>query len=329
MGLFFLSVTIGMLGYSLIEHFNLVDAFYMTIITIGAVGFTEVHELSRDGRIFTSLYIIFNLGIYAYVVFVITTYVFQGELGNLFNNLLNRNKMSKMENHVIVCGYGRNGFKATGELLKNNFKVVVIEKNPILFKEKSAENIPNLVFVEGDSTSDELLIEAGIKNASAILTTLPNDSENVFITLTARELNDDIKIIARASDPNSEKKLKRAGANYVVMPEFIGGAHMARLVTNPEMLSFMNIVGEDVNSRLRLEEVLVERLPKDYYDKSIADLNIDKRILIVGYRNPNGHFIFNPDHSVIIQPKGILFLLGPHGAMEGFRKSYVAAVPHA
>jgi len=319
-GIFILSIVIGMLGYSLIEHFNFVDAFYMTIITIGAVGFSEVHQLSEVGKIFTSFYIIFNLGVYAFVLFVITTHVFQGELGNLFNNLLNRKKMSKMENHIIVCGYGRNGLKATNELLKNNYQIVVIERNAALFKEKNAEKLPNLVFIEGDATQDELLTETGIQRASAILITLPNDSENVFITLTARELNSGIEIVARASDPNSEKKLKRAGADFVVMPEFIGGVHMARLVTNPEMMSFMNMGDEDNSSRLRLEEIMVDKLPKHYYHKSIAELHIDKKILIVGYRDEDENFTFNPEHSLKMNPKGIVFLLGTHDTMEVFRK---------
>ena len=228
-----------------------------------------------------------------------------------------------MENHIIICGYGRNGLKATSELLKNNYNIVVIERNAALFKEKDAEKIPNLIFIEGDATQDELLMQTGIKNAATIITILPNDAENVFITLIARELNNDIKIIARASDPNSEKKLKRAGANYVVMPEFIGGVHMARLVTNPEMMAFMSIAGEDINSRLRLEEIQIEKLLKNLQSKSISDLNIDKRIAIVGYRNPNRHFMFNPDHNTIVNPNRILFLLGAHEALETFKKNYI------
>jgi voltage-gated potassium channel len=319
----FISIVIGMSGFMIIEHFGWIDAFYMTIITIGSVGFTEVHQLSPAGRIFTSLYIIFNLSVFAFIVSVITRYFFEGELGNLFKKIRTDKKIKKMKNHIIVCGYGRNGSKAVEELKRYHKTIVVIEENQTLFQARSED--PAIAFLQGNASQDEVLVNAGIRNAAAIITTLPSDADNVFIALTARELNPGIKIIARASDIQSESKLKRAGADHVVMPEVIGGFHMASLVTNPDMMHFADLIRGEEDAQLRVKEFTYEQFLENYRGKNIGELHIkqNNKILIVAYTGPSEGFIFNPEEHIKLQPAGSLILLGDRQNLELFKKKYI------
>jgi len=202
LGLSMLSILIGVIGFVRIEGCSVLDSFFMAIITISTVGFEEVRPLSDNGKIFTSLYIILNLTIFAYVVSVITTYLVEGELRSLFRTFMSERELKKFDKHIIVVGYGRNGYMAVSELEKSKKNFIIIERD-----DKSVEEISKnkkLPFLRGDATSDETLIAAGIHKAKSIITTLPQDSDNVFITLTARELNPQIQIISRASRKNSE-----------------------------------------------------------------------------------------------------------------------------
>jgi len=214
-GLFLLSITIGLIGFSFIEDLDFVNALYMTIITVGTVGFTEVKELSPAGRVFTSIYILFNLGLFAYVVSVVSSYFFEGKINAIFKSYRSGMEISKLKNHVIVCGYGRNGSRAAEELLKGGKQFVIIDNNPEIH-----HVIPQrMKWFVGDATEDENLKMVGIEHASVIIITTPSDSANVFITLTARFLNEHIRIIARASSKETESKLYRAGASNVIMPD--------------------------------------------------------------------------------------------------------------
>ena len=167
-----LSFTVGIVGYSQIENFAFWDAFYMTVITISTVGFKELHELSPTGRIFTSFYIIFNISIFAYIISVITKYLFEGELKEIYKNYMTNLDVRKLNNHVIVCGYGRNGSKAAGELKNANKQFIIIDKDVDLIKHKLV-NQDDFLYLEGEATDDETLKLAGIDRASAIITIYP------------------------------------------------------------------------------------------------------------------------------------------------------------
>ena len=212
-----LSLLIGVLGFMKVEDYDLMNAFYMAVITISTVGFTEVHELSPNGRLFTSIYILLNLGIFAYVVSVITSYLFEGKLRSIFKDFMVDRELNKLNNHVIVCGYGRNGSQACEELLNSGREFVVIEKDPEI--RQSVPSSSDFQFLIADATMDGNLKLAGIERAEVIIITTPSDAANVFIALTARALKPDIKIISRASEKQTEEKLYRAGANQVIMPD--------------------------------------------------------------------------------------------------------------
>ncbi len=271
--LFFLSLVIGTIGFMLIEDYVLIDAFYMAVITISTVGFSEVEELSTSGKLFTALYIIVNLGIFTYIISVLTTYLFEGKLKSVFKNIMTDREISKLNNHVIVCGYGRNGSQACEELLKAGRAFVVIEKDP------SNHNIPpnpDFQILIADATFDDNLISAGIERAKEILITTPSDASNVFITLTARGLNPNINIIARAAEKKTESKLYRAGANHVIMPNYLGGTFMAQMVTKPVVIEFLDLLttrGRD-QQKYKLEAVSYNDLKPIYRDKTLAELRI-------------------------------------------------------
>lgn len=312
-------IVIGVTGFSIIEGYNLFDAIYMTIITVSTVGFNEVRPLSQEGRLFTAFLIIFSFGTFAYAVSSITMYVMDGEYKRYFKDLRVTKQVDKISKHTIICGYGRNGKQAVAELKAHHRKYVVVEYNKELVEElRETHEIP---FIEGDATHEETLDRAGISKATSLITTLPKDADNLFVVLTAREMNPELLIISRASKDNSDKKLRRAGADNVIMPDKIGGAHMASLVIKPDVIEFMDYVMGQGTSSINLEEITFENLPEEFKNKSIKQLGIrDKSgANIVGFRTPEGEYIINPSPDTIIMPKAKIFVLGTVEQVDAFR----------
>jgi voltage-gated potassium channel len=304
----------------IIEGYTLGEAFFMAVITISTVGFNEVRPLSDLGRIFTAFLIIFSFSTFVYAVTSISNYILNGEYKVYFKDLRINKKVSKISKHTIICGYGRNGTQAATELKSHNRKYVVVEQDKELSEELRGEH--DIPFVEGDATLEKTLEKAGIETAAALITTLPKDADNLFVVLTAREMNPNLLIISRASKDNSDKKLKRAGANNVIMPDKIGGAHMASLVIKPNVIEFMDyIMGQGSNS-VNLEEITFENLPNELKNKSIRELGIrDKSgANIVGFRTPEGEYIINPSPDTVITPQAKIFVLGTLEQINSFRE---------
>jgi voltage-gated potassium channel len=317
------SFIIGIIGFMLMEGLNLVDSFYMTVITISTVGFREVQPLSQGGKVFTTFYILINVGIFLYAVSVISQYIFEGEFRKVFKNVISVREVKKMKDHVIVCGFGRNGMKAAEELYQSKKDFIVIDRS----SEKMSDH-KELKFVEGDASSDDTLMKAGIERASSIITTLPSDADNVFITLTAKELNPNIKVIARASENNTDKKLVRAGADHVVMPDMLGGLHMAQLITKPyviEFLELLNGVGL-TGANFILEEFSYEQLKNDFRDKSIKEMDIrnETGAQVIAIRDSSKGFRFSPSPHSVISKDSILIVLGTPESVNEFKKHYIS-----
>ncbi|MBL0049987.1 MAG: potassium channel protein [Bacteroidetes bacterium] len=293
-----------------IERFSLSEAFYMTIITVATVGFQEVHPLSEAGRMFTALLIITSFGTFAYAITSISKYVLDGEFRNYFNNYRVNTEIQKLNQHIVICGYGRNGKQAAQVLKNKKQKFVVIESSKELYETLSATNID--LFIEGDATQDEVLQRAGIEKAKALITTLPVDADNLFIVLSARALNPNLTIISRASDDNSDRKLKTAGANNVIMPDKIGGAHMASLVMQPDIMEFVDFITGQGGDHIKLEEITFEKLPSNFKNKSIRELEIRNKsgANIIGFKTENGEYVINPSPDTIMIPDAKLFVLG-------------------
>lgn len=321
-GLFFASIVIGILGFVIIEGFSVGEAFYMSVITISTVGFTEVRPLSNPGRVFTAIYIIINLGIFAYIVSVITSYLFEGEFRKAFKNYIIGREVKKLKNHVIVCGLGRNGSRACQELSRNEKDFVVIETDQEIISSYFEQE--KFQFIHGDATDDDSLKEARIEHASTLITTLPRDADNVFIALTARELNPDIQVIARASEIQSKKKLERAGATHVILPDELGGMHMAQLVTKPYVVEFLEILNGIGDQSLLLEEISYWDLKLESRGKTLRELDIRNKtgVTILAHKLRNGGFDFSPRADVPVTEKDVLIMMGTEESLSKFKFEY-------
>lgn len=302
-------VVAGITGFYLIEGFNFFDSFYMTVITVATVGFQEVHPLSQEGRMFTSFLIIFSFGTFAYAITAISKYVVDGEFNKYYRNIRVTGTIEKLKGHVVICGFGRNGRQAAIQLAASGFKFVVIEKEATALNQ--LKELGHL-FIEGDGTHDEILEKAGIRNAKALITTLPIDADNLFIVLSARSVNSGMTIISRASDENSDKKIKTAGADNVIMPDKIGGAHMASLVMKPDVIEFIDYITGQGGIEINLEEITFENLPESLQNKTIRDLEIRNKsgANIIGFKTAQGEYVINPSPDTKIIPDAKLFVLG-------------------
>jgi voltage-gated potassium channel len=308
---------VGIFGYHILEHYSYLDSFFMTVITVATVGYREVRELDPAGKIFTSILIIFSISTFAYAISVITRYVIEGEFQVYFKHYKVNKEIQKLKNHVIVCGYGRNGKQACEQLRSGNESFVAIENNPGILE--AMRNEGDVLFIEGDATQDDVLEEAGLERAKALITALPNDAANVFVVLTARDKNPTLKIISRASDDASEHKLKRAGANNVIMPDKIGGTHMAALVTKPDVLEFIDHITGKIN--IRLEEIRFSSLPESMRNKSIRELEIRNKTgaNIIGFKTAGGEYVINPPPDTIMMQDAKLFVLGTKEQVMRFK----------
>jgi voltage-gated potassium channel len=303
-------IVIGTFGYMIIEGYHLLDAFYMTIITVATVGYGEVEPLSGGGKIFTSFLIMTSFGTFAYAVSTITRFVVDGEFNQLFKQQQLSAAIEQLTDHVIICGYGRNGRQAAQVLKKHDKRFVVIEKNPEL-TESINHRFRDLV-LSGDSTQDETLLKAGILRAKALITTLPVDADNMFIVLTARHLNPKLSIISRASDDGSDTKIKIAGADNVIMPDKVGGAHMASLVMKPDVMEFIDHVTAQGGDNNNLEEITFNNIPEHLRNKTLRDLEIRNKsgANIIGFKTGDGTYIINPSADTQIIPEAKIFVLG-------------------
>jgi voltage-gated potassium channel len=307
--LFFTILAIGVAGYMILSGDTFVNALYMTVITITTVGFGEVHPLSPEEKIFTIFLILTSIFIFGYIVSSFTEYIISGQLFKQLKLKKVQKTIEKLEGHTIVCGFGRNGKQAIVKLKNYQKEYVVIERNKNLIEKLDTEEILN---VEGDATTDEILIKAGIKRAKNLITALSSDADNLFVVLSARQLNKDCTIISRASKESSYSKLKIAGADNVIMPDKLGGNHMASLVVTPDVIEFVDRLTIEGETTANLEEIAVNELPKMYLNKTILDLDLRKKTgcTVIGFRTPDKDYIINPDASIKLVADTHLIVLG-------------------
>ena len=277
------------------------EALYMTTIAITTVGFSEVRPLSDGGRLFTIFLLITSWITFAWALARITQFVITGEIYKYFKTRKNMKAIAQLNHHVILCGFGRNGQQAARTLKNHNMQFVVIEKEegPM---EKALPFFPDLVYLVGDGTDDDLLKKAGIEKAKALITALPVDADNVFIVLSARGLNQKLHIISRASDESSYPKLKKAGADNVIMPDKIGGSHMATLVSKPDVIEFMDFLSSEDGESVNMESVPYELLPSGIKDKSLkVVMEWNKTgVNCLGIKNRDVKFIINPPNEMLV-----------------------------
>jgi voltage-gated potassium channel len=305
------SILLGVLGFMYFEGYSVTDAIYMTVITISTVGFQEVAPLSETGRIFTSILILINIIVLSYILSAFTYYVVEGQIfKQLYDRTMNK-KIQSLKDHVIVCGYGKYGKEIVSHLHKHNCEVLIIERDESRIKELQ-EDSRTLFHIHDDATHDEILEVANLKNAKAIIAALPDDTDNLFIVLSARQLNPDITIISRAKEHRSESKLQLAGATHVIMPEQIGSFYMATLVSKPSATEFFAFISDEVDHDIGFAEISYENMPAKCQEKSIAELGIRKATgtNIIGYKTDTGKYIVNPKPDTILKPNTSFILVG-------------------
>lgn len=300
---------IGVLGYMLISNYTFVNALYMTVITISTVGFGLVQPLTSEGKIFTIFLILLSVTLYGFIIKVISENIANGHFFEELKQKKMQKKINSLTNHTIVCGYGRNGQQALAKLQKYKQKSVIIERNKKRISQ--LEECGNTV-VFGDATDDDILEKAGIKRAKNLIVALPSDADNLFIVLSARQMNKNLTIISRASDESSNKKLKIAGANNVIMPDKLGGDHMAALVVTPDLIEFVDMLSLDGECTANLQEIIVDDLPSAYISKTILDLDLRKKTgcSIIGFKTAENNYVVNPEADTILVKGSKLIIIG-------------------
>ncbi len=311
----------GWAGYQYVFGYSFIDALYQTIITVSTTGFREVHEFGEGEKIFTIGLILSSLIIFGYAVSSFSEYLISGQFFYQLKIKQVQKKIEALKGHTIVCGYGRNGRQALAKLDSYKQQVVIIEQDKEIIEALDSRGILN---VEGDASLDETLIKAGIYRAANLITVLPSDADNLFVVLTAKQLNKQCKIISRASKETSNSKLKIAGADNVIMPDKLGGAHMAMLVVTPDVIEFVDRLTIEGDTTANLEEIAVNDLPTSYIGKTILDLDLRRKsgCTVIGYKSPEQEYVINPDASLTLTADANLIVLGRPEQIQKLRELF-------
>lgn len=310
-GLILLVLIAGTSGFMVLEQFSFFDALYMTIITITTIGYAEIHQLSFAGRVFNIFLIIGSFSTFTYALAKLTQYIASGDLNRYFKNRKIMQDINSLKGHVIVCGFGRNGQQAARTLRGHKEDFVVIDHREENIDGFLQEN-NSLLYIKGDATEDAVLLKAGIEHASSLICALPTDADNVFIVLSAKALNPKLHIVSRASSSNTIAKLKKAGADNVILPDRIGGTHMATLVSKPDVIEFIDYLSGEEGESINIESVGYEKLPPEIRDHSLKVVMDWKKtgVNCIGVKDEEGRFIINPPETIIITKGMKVIVLG-------------------
>jgi voltage-gated potassium channel len=301
-------IAFGTVGYMIVEEWSFFDSLYMTIITLTTVGYREVHELSHNGQIFTIVLLVGGVGTVFYALGIGAKIIIEGELQEIYGRKRLEKKLKDLREHYIVCGYGRMGKIIARELKHNKLPFSVIEKDDVLL---DSDERGEMLIIQGDATKDDLLKRAGIERAKCLISVLPTDAENLYVVLSARGLNPDLLIVARAGEEGSEQKLLRAGADRVVSPYHIGGLRIAHTVLKPAVVDFIEFATKSGNIDLQMEEITIQKGSK------LAGLTLDQcgigrdlGIIIVAIKQVSGEMKFNPTFRTLIEVGDTMIAVG-------------------
>ena len=309
-----LLVSIGSIGYRLIEGWSAFDSLYMTVTTLTTVGFQEVHPLSLAGRWFTMWLLLGGVFTLFYAATNVITFVVSGQVQELLGSRRMERTLADLESHLIVCGYGRMGRLVCHEFSEQGLPFVVIDKHPDALERFE---IPHGIAVHGDAASDEILERVGIRRARGLVSVVASDADNLYITMSARLLNDRLFIVSRAEDERSEQKLLRAGASRVVSPYVIGGTRVAQAVLRPSVVDFLELATRTEHLELNIEEAkLAAGSPLVGSTLEASPLRREHGLIVVAIKKPSGQMVFNPPATAKLEAGDILIMLGGRSALD-------------
>ncbi|MFQ5824808.1 MAG: potassium channel family protein [bacterium] len=313
-GIFFLILLSGTVGYIFIEAWSPYESLYMTIITLSTVGFQEVRPLSDGGRVFTACLIVVGIGTVGYGFGNLAAFFIEGELKELFRARKMENIIEKLRDHIIICGFGHEGRHAGEELQRSKVPFLIVEKDAELVEKLRNEG---LLVLHGDATQDEVLNQARVSTAKGLIATMPEDAENLFVTFTARGFNPNLTIVTRAADEATGAKLFRAGANKVISSREIGGRRMASVLLRPKVVNFLDVIMQDQELALHLEEIDVTE-DSPFSGKSIRELHIRERTgaMVIAYHREGKPIQVNPPADSVLQPGDVLIVMGNDSQVE-------------
>jgi len=298
---------VGTIGYVFLEGWSVVDAVYMTVITITTVGFDEVHPLTPNGLVFTMALAMFGVGVAFYLFASLVSFVLEGDLAEVFGRRKMEKRIKKMQDHCIVCGYGRMGRVVSRELRAMGVPFVVIEKD----RESLPESPGDTLFYQGDATDDEVLMAVGIERASKLISVISCDADNLYVVLSAKKLNPGLFVVARAEQDGSASKMLTAGADKAISTSTIGGTMIAHTAVKPTVVDFISIATTAGGIDLQMEEVEIEESSK------LEGLTLDQSgigkelgVIVVAVKKPNGRMEFNPSSKTVLTNGDVLIALG-------------------
>ncbi|MFH0881653.1 MAG: potassium channel protein [bacterium] len=313
---------IGTIGYFLLEtNWSVLDSLYMTMITISTVGFHEVHMLNPNGRFLTMFLIISGLTVGAYGITNLTSYIVSGQIVQTLRGRRMEKRIQSLRKHIIVAGFGKLGREIAEELSEAEADFVVVEQDE---EHCEAAEEKEFMVIRGDASEEETLERAGIKNAYALVAALTGDAGNVMVTITAREMNPGLYIVARGIDDNSLKKLKRAGADRVEMPFKISGKRLTTLVLKPGFVDFIDLFSRTFARDLQMEQSIVPP-GNPLVGKTLAGLDLRKKtggLLVLAVEREDGQIILHPTGDMELRENDRILLMGNEEQIERYRKEY-------
>lgn len=304
----FLILVMGTIGYMVLEGWGFMDALYMTVITISTVGYSEVRPVDEIGRIFTIFIVLTGVGFSLYVAGAVVQFMVEGRVRQILGRRRLDRKISRLKNHYIVCGYGRIGRVLTRNLTGKIPDIVVIEKDTTLVPVMDEDGI---LYLSGDAAEENILIKAGITRARGLVAVLATDTDNVFLVLTARQLNPDLAIFARAGREASKAKFMMAGATIVESPYEMGALRMAQRILRPKVTSFLDFALSSKRKDILMEEIPVSEQSK-IANVMLKDSGIRQKynLIIIAIEKANNEMIFNPSFESRIHPGDTLIAVG-------------------
>jgi voltage-gated potassium channel len=307
---FLVVIFMGTVGYMTLSDAKLVDAMYMTVITVASVGYEETVELDTKGRLFTMFLIIAGLSSWTLLTVNLVAFFVEGEFQKFFIYARIRGRIQKMKNHYIICGLGQVGGAALNEFMAAGSKVVAIEKEQKVIEEFT-KKFPGLLIIDGDATDDDTLDAAGVERACGLLAAAESDAANLFIVLSARAKNSDMTISARSTKTENRDKLRIAGANHVVMPNVAGGLRMASTLLRPQVLDFLDVMTSTLDEVLRIEQAVISK-ESPLVGKTLMEAEIPNKtgLLVLAIKNESGTYTYNPQSTVKFLENDVLIVLG-------------------